>query len=92
LGVPDFDDHMVTDRIEFDNDTKLVDIFFKHTFPSIKGYTKKLDKYSENPKVEFYETFKHDKTKFHDEDADDSGWKIFQCYKLLIAAASEIEN
>jgi hypothetical protein len=45
-----------------------------------------------DPKAEFYETFKHDKITFHDEDADDPDWEIRQAYTLLIAAASEIEN
>jgi hypothetical protein len=43
-------------------------------------------------KAKFYETVKHDKIKFHDEDAEDPDWMIFQAYTLLIVAASEIEN
>jgi hypothetical protein len=45
-----------------------------------------------DPKAEFYETVKHHKIRFHDEDAEDPDWKICQAYKLLIAAAAEIEN
>jgi hypothetical protein len=43
-GVPDFENNMATDQIDFDDDTKLVDIFSKHIFPSIEGHAKKLDK------------------------------------------------
>jgi hypothetical protein len=90
--VPDLEYHMATDQIDFDDDTKLVDIFFKHIFPSIEGHAKKLDKYLADPKAEFYETVIHDKITFHDEDAEDPDWKIRQAYTLLIAAASKIEN
>jgi hypothetical protein len=90
--VPDFENNMATDQIDFDDDTKLDDIFFKHIFPSIEGHSKKLDKYFADPKAEFYETVKHDKLKFHDEDAEDPDWKTRQAYTILIAAASEIEN
>jgi hypothetical protein len=41
-GAPDFENHMATDQIDFDDDTKLVNIFFKHTFPSIEGHAEKL--------------------------------------------------
>jgi hypothetical protein len=77
-GVPDFENHMATDQINFDDDTKLVDILFKHIFPSIKGHAKKLDKYLADPKAEFYETVKHDKIMFHDEDAEYPDWKIME--------------
>jgi hypothetical protein len=71
-----FEDHMATDQIEFDRYTKLVDIFFKHICPSIKGKANKLDKYLENPKAAFYETYKHGKIKFHDGDDEGPDWKI----------------
>jgi hypothetical protein len=90
--VPDFENHMATDQIDFDDDTKLVDIFFKPIFLSIKGHATKLDKYLADPKTEFHEIFKHDKIKFHDEDAENPDWNIHQAYTLLIAAASDIEN
>jgi hypothetical protein len=43
-------------------------------------------------KAEFYETVKHDKITFHDEDAEDPNCEIRQAYTLLIAVASEIHN
>jgi hypothetical protein len=91
-GMPDFENHIATYQINFDDDTKLVNIFFKHIFPSIEGHANKLDKYLADPKAKFYETVNHDKITFHDEDAEDPDWKIHQAYTLLIAAASEIEN
>jgi hypothetical protein len=39
-----------------------------------------------------YETVKHNRIVFHDPDDDDLDWRVPQCYTLLIAAASEIEN
>jgi hypothetical protein len=69
--MPDFKNHMATDHIDFDDDTKLVDIFSKDIFPSIEVHAKTLGKYLEDPKAKFYETVKHNNIKFHDEDAED---------------------
>jgi hypothetical protein len=71
---------MATNQIKFDDDTKLVDIFFKHVFTFIEGHAKKLDKKLANPKAEFMK-------QFHDKDHEDPDWKIRQWYTLLIAAA-----
>jgi hypothetical protein len=35
---------------------------------------------------------KHDRIVFHDPDDHNPDWQVRQCYTLLIAAASEIEN
>jgi hypothetical protein len=34
----------------------------------------------------------HEEIKFHDETADNPDWKVRQCYTLMIAASSKIEN
>jgi hypothetical protein len=92
IGRPYVEGHNATSEGQFNDETHLNDIFFQSIFPSIEGQAVKLYAYFSNEKADFYETVNHDRIVFHDPDDDDPDWQVRQCYTLLIAAASEIEN
>jgi hypothetical protein len=65
---------------------------FQHVFPSIAAHAKIIDKYLSGKRAPYFETVKNDKIVFHDPDDADPVWKVKNCYLLLIAAATEVEN
>ena len=80
-------------EIAIDADEKnLIDIFFEHFFPCIKGHAKLLDKFHSNRNSPYYHTYKNDQMKFHDQNADDPDWIIKQAYMIMIASVSEVES
>lgn len=80
-------------KIDLDLETKpLVDTFFEHIFPDVKGHAKKLDEYLSDERAAFHATYTHENIKFHDAEDPDPDWKVKQGFKLIIAAASELEN
>lgn len=76
----------------FDLNKTVTENFFEAIFPSIKGHAKVMDKFLSDERAPYYETVKQDRIIFHDEDADDPDWKVKNCYLLLVAAATEVEN
>jgi hypothetical protein len=90
LGMRGHQGHNATSEVDFDEETHLNDILFSSLFPSTKGHSTKLDDNFSNAKTDFYETVKHEQIKCHDK--NDPELHVRQCYTLLIAAASEIEN
>ena len=51
-----------------------------------------IDEYHADPRSPYYSTVNNDNIIFHDENAQDTDWKVQQAYLLLIAAASEVVN
>ena len=66
--------------------------FFKHFFPETNGHAAIIDEYLSSNHASHHETYVTDCIKFHDEADADPDWKVRQCYTLIIAAATEIEN
>jgi hypothetical protein len=66
--------------------------FFQYVFPSIVGHAKIIDKYLSDQRAPYFETVQNDKIVFYDPDDPDPDWKVKNCYLLLIAAATEVEN
>jgi len=77
---------------DYDYDQTLVDNFFMHVFLNVTGHAAIIDKFLGDVHAPYYETVQQDKTLFHDAEDKDPYWKIQQCYVLLIAAATEMEN
>jgi hypothetical protein len=92
LGMPDIANHYPIQEIPCDSDTTLDDIFFERILPAITGHGKLVDEYLTDQHSEYHITVRNEKIIFHDSDATDQYWWVKQCYTLLIAARSEIED
>jgi hypothetical protein len=64
--------------------------FFDIIWPDVKGKAKMVDKYLSDPGASYNQTYISDRIKFHDDDAEDSDWKVKQCILVLVAAANEL--
>jgi hypothetical protein len=51
-----------------------------------------MDKYLNHPLAAEHVTYINEKMQFHDSEAEDPDWMVRQCYTLIIAGASEMEN
>jgi hypothetical protein len=51
-----------------------------------------MDKYLNDPRAAEHVTYINEKMQFHDSEAEDPDWMVRQCYTLIIAGASEMEN
>ena len=93
LVIPDSVEYASPTReIELSDVTDLNALFFDEFFPSVVGHGKIIDEFHADPQSPFYTTVKNDRIIFNDPEAEDPDWKVKQCYTLMIAAASEIEN
>jgi hypothetical protein len=51
-----------------------------------------MDKYLNDPRAKEHVTCINEKMQFHDSEAEDPDWMVRNCYTLIIAGASEMEN
>jgi len=77
---------------DFDFEKPMIKKFFLHVFLDVTGHAKIIDRYLSDNHAPYYKTVKADKIQFHNEADLDPDWKVKQCYVLLIAAATEMEN
>jgi hypothetical protein len=90
--TPNMEEHEATDEFQFEDATKLGDLFFENIFPSFSGRALLLDKYLSDERADFHQTYINEKMKCDDTQAEDRDWQFRQCYTLLIAGAMETEN
>ena len=89
LEVPE--EPVVSDAFDFEK-RNLEDIFFDELWLSIKGRGRIIDTYHSDRRSSLYVTVQNDKIRFHDPEEADPDWKVRQCYLVMIAAATELEN
>jgi len=77
--------------IDYKDETQYDNIFFEDFFPDITGHAERMDKFYNNVEASFYATYRNDKIKFHNPEADDPDWIVKQCYMLMIAAITEAD-
>lgn len=77
---------------EMDWDLSFEENFFQRFFPDITGHGKILDEYLSDSRASYHDTAVQCRITFHDPSQIDCDWKVKQCYLLLIAAATEVEN
>lgn len=80
------------DLSHVDFDAPIIDNFFEHVFPDVKGHAKIIDKFLSDPRAKHHKTHNQLGHKFHDETAEDPDWLVKQCYTLLIAGATQLKN
>ena len=86
------DDLQMKKDIQFDDNSKLTDIFFHEFFPCITGHAKLIDDFHSDARSPFYQTVQDEKIVFHrEEEGEDPDWVVKQCYLLMIAAVTEAE-
>lgn len=79
-------------NIEIDMKDSLSNNFFKHVFLSVEGHAKLMNAFLSNEKATCYCTVKNRKIIFFDADADDPDHAMKQCYLLVVAASTELED
>ena len=72
-------------------DNNLSEVFFEHFFPSVEGHAKLMDKFNQNFKSDYHQTYLKEKMTFYDAEAEDPDWIIKQCYLLLLAGVCEAD-
>ena len=56
------------------------------------GHAKLIDKFLSHKDASNCDTVMQDKIKFYDESTNDPDWMVWQCYLLIIAAATETKS
>ena len=77
---------------DFDFNASIEENFFKHVFPSITWHAQIIDKFLSDPQAPYYDMVQYNKIKFQDPNDPDQDWKVKQCYEIIIAAVTEVEN
>jgi hypothetical protein len=90
LQIPNTAPTMISDNIDFR--ASPITNFFEHVFPDVTGHGKTLDAYLANPRATHHSTYLKLGHTFHDEKAVDPDWLVKQCYTLMIAAVTEVEQ
>jgi hypothetical protein len=68
------EEHEATDEVQFEDETKLGDLFFEKIFPSFAGHALLLDKYLSDKRADFHQTYINENMKFDDPQAEDRDW------------------
>ena len=78
--------------LNIDPDKPLEETFFSKFLPDVKGHAAILDDYLDNPQAEYHRTYKARHFKFDDPTNPDRDWKVKQCYLVIVAGATELQN
>jgi hypothetical protein len=81
---------MISDKVDFT--VSPITNFFEHVLPDVTGHGKTMDAYLADPRASHHSTYLQLGHTFHDDKAVDPDWLVKQCYTLLIAAVTEIEQ
>jgi hypothetical protein len=68
-GTPNMEEHEATDEVQFEDETKLGDLFFETIFPSFARHTLLLDNYLSDEHADLHQTYINEKMKFDDPQA-----------------------